>query len=133
MNRSEETRRVTPGMIAILLMGWLELLTSVVMYRMDIVPVAVVFAVISVLLTFLATQVRRTPWQDPPMQAETAPQTIIPAPIARIMPIITAVLALASLIGAVIQLLSGQGLAAVLFACWTISLAIQSVRLWPHK
>lgn len=133
MNHTEEAQHITPGMLAILAMSLIELAASLIVFVIwDILPVAIVFAVIALLLTFFATQVRRRPWQDPPRKSDPPPPTL-PAPIARVLPILTSGLALASLIGAIYQLVSGQPLAAVLFACWVISFGIQSVRLWPHK
>jgi hypothetical protein len=132
MNQSQESQRLTPGMIAVFMMGWLELATSFVLFQLEIKIVAVVFAVIATLISFLATQIRRPPWADPPSKAElSAAQS--PSVIMRILPIVTAVLAVASLAGAIYQLISGEALAAILYALWTITLGIQTIRLWPHK
>jgi hypothetical protein len=121
-----ESQRITPGTIAIILMGWLEIIVSVAMFVSELYVISLIFAIASVLLTFLSTQIRRPAWADRPRQPETASQS---GGLTRSIMMITAVLAALSLGGAVWMLIQGETLMTVVMALWALSLGIQTARL----
>jgi hypothetical protein len=133
MTTPDESRRITPGTIAILLMGWLELIVSfTLLVMMDLPIIAMIFAVASVGLAFLSTQIRRPAWADAPTRSDSATPPAS-SPTTRIILIITIALALASLGGALWNLIAGDYLVAILMILWALSLTIQSTRLRAPK
>jgi hypothetical protein len=134
MTTPDDARRITPGTIAILLMGWLELIVSFTLYAMmDLPIIAMIFAIASVGLSFLSTQIRRPAWADAPSSKPDSRSAPMPGATARIILIITLALALVSLGGALWMLIAGNYLVAVLMVLWALSLVIQSTRLRSPK
>ena len=133
MTNEPQTKRMTAGTIAILLMGWLEISISLILFLSNLPAVAIVFAVASVLLAFFATQIRRpAPWDTRPGVQDTT--TDLPrTPFTTAMFYVTAVLGFASVGGAVWMLINGRQLDAVLMALWALSLGIQSFRFSPWR
>jgi hypothetical protein len=131
--KAQSHRAITPGTIAILLMGWLELIVSfTLLVMMDLPIIAMIFAVASVGLAFLSTQIRRPSWADAPSPRSDTPAPAS-SPTTRIILIVTIALALASLGGALWNLIAGDYLVAILMILWALSLTIQSTRLRAPK
>jgi hypothetical protein len=133
MTNQPQTKRMTAGTIAILLMGWLELSVSLILFLSDLTAVAIVFAVASVLLAFFSTQLRRpVPWDTRP-GIENTTADLPRTPFTMTMFYVMAVLGFVSLGGAVWMLIGNQPLNAVLMALWALSLGIQSFRFSPWR
>ena len=134
MTNQPRTKHMTAGTIAILLMGWLELSVSLILFLTDLTAVALVFAVASVLLAFFSTQLRRpAPWDTRPGVQENATADLSHTPFTTTLFYVTAALGFVSIAGAVWMLISGRSLDAVLMALWALSLGIQSFRFSPWR
>lgn len=133
MTSRDELQRPTPGTIAITLMGWLELIASLILFLMEITIVACVFAAASVLLTLVAMLIRQPAWTADQRRPRETTSSPFWANAFRVLFITSLALAVLSIGGAVLMVAQGEGAAAVLMALWALSLGLQAFRLWPRK
>lgn len=128
-----ETPRVNGGYLALSIFGWLELGVSVICVALDVIIPALGFALASVLLGFIANQVRgsRIDYRGHiPAQQRAAAIPLPPAKTARFRILHLALLALAAtaLIGAGILAFYGLRGHAIVAGLWSISLVNLSAR-----
>ncbi len=123
---NESNSRPTPGTIALSLMGWLELLFALMMFALGIYTVSIVFAVVSTVLSLLATQIRRPAWADPlPASENPGGQSTF----GRVMFPLTVIGGFGCVAGAVWSLLQGNQLATIALAFLALSMGLQAWRV----
>src|SRR5574341_115492 len=129
-NLNNTSSRPNVGALALIGLSLLELIVSVVLFFAQVYYVAIAFAVASLLLTLIASQIKPMSAAGVPRHHRAAPH----APIAqmpralRIAFVASLAIGFALVVGAAIVALIGEGLAAVTMALWALALGMQALR-----
>jgi hypothetical protein len=129
-NLNQTSPRPSLAALALIGMSVLELIVSVVLFFAQIYYVAIAFAVASLLLTLMASQIKPMSAAGVQRHRRAAPRV----PVAE-MPralryafVGSLAIGFALVIGAAILALVGEGLAAVTMALWALALGMQALR-----
>jgi len=131
-NDAHPAPRRNPGYAALSVMGWIELGVSVVLFFADIYPAAMVFAFASILLGFIANQVRfnKVDYRGhvPRPRADSAPADPQQARRSRLYHALLLALSGGLLLLSGFFILNRAGMQAFLAALWAVALAVLAAR-----